>query len=249
MKDGHAAPADSVSSTATSKNVRDTKRELQRFVGRNPVLFSAVCRIKRDRRCVRRDTHLVIEGYPRSANTFSVWAFKQAQREEFRVAHHLHYPAQVVCAARWRIPTIVLIREPEDAITSWLIRDPQPMDRAIEHYVSFYKAVAAHRNACVLASFEEVTTDYGAILERVNQKFGTSFSTFSHTEENVNRVYSRIEEMHKKRNAGGISETRIARPSAAKTEHKSRIKPALRAPGRKALLSEATAIYEYLLRQ
>jgi hypothetical protein len=60
-------------------------------------------------RSVSRTTQLVIEGYPRLGNTFAVVAFLQAQKEDVRIAHHLHAPAQVIRAARWRIPTIVLI--------------------------------------------------------------------------------------------------------------------------------------------
>lgn len=221
------------------------KRRLRLYAGERPALFSMLCRLMQNRRAVRPDTQLVIEGFPRSANTFSVWAFKLAQHEEVRMAHHLHYPAQVVRAVQWRIPTLVLIRKPEDAVMSWLMRDPQPVDQALKHYISFYGTIKSHREAYVVGSFEEVTKSYGSVIERINDRFGTRFSIFHHTEENMARVYSRIEEMHRTRNGGKVSETRIARPSAAKEEMRSRIKPSLEAPSQRKLLAEATTLYEH----
>jgi hypothetical protein len=37
---------------------------------------------------------------------------------------------------------------------------------------------AEYRDALVLGFFEEVARDYGAVLERVNAKFGAGFSSF-----------------------------------------------------------------------
>jgi hypothetical protein len=222
------------------------KKELQLYAGKHPALFSTLYRMKQDHRVVRPDTQLVIEGFPRSANTFSVYAFYQAQHEDVRIAHHLHYPAQVLRAAQWRIPALVLIRKPKDAVTSLLMRDPQPVGQALKHYVMFYRTIARYREAYVVGRFEEVTANYGAVIERINDRFGTRFSIFDHTEENVKKVYSRIEHMHMTRNGGRVSETKIARPSTAKDEMRLKIEPSLETLRQKRLLSDATAIYDYL---
>jgi hypothetical protein len=175
------------------------KRRLQLYAGERPTLFSTLYRMKREHRVVQPTTQIVIEGFPRSANTFSVWAFKQAQHEDVRVAHHLHYPAQVIRAARWGIPTLVLIRKPKDAVMSWVMRNPQPVNLALRHYISFYEIASKYWDAYVLGVFEEVTENYGAVIERINDKFGTRFSTFHHTEENSNQVFSHIEKIHRAR--------------------------------------------------
>lgn len=222
------------------------KRRLQLYAGERPTIFSTLYLMKREHRVVQPATQLVIEGFPRSANTFSVWAFKQAQVEDVRVAHHLHYPAQVIRAAQWRIPTLVLIREPKDAVMSWVMKNPQPVHQALRHYISFYETAINYRDAYVLGTFEEVTEDYGAVIERINDKFGTQFSTFHHTEENAKMVFSRIEEIYRARSGGPVSEIQIARPSTAKEEMRRRIKPDLEAPKQRGLLAEATALYDYL---
>jgi hypothetical protein len=231
------------------------KNRVQLYVGERPAIFSAFHRLKREfasntqvigRQAVQPTTQLVIEGFPRSANTFAVWAFRHAQPEDVRLAHHFHYPAQVVRAARWQIPILILIRKPTDAVISLVMKDPQTLEQALRHYNSFYRTVAQYRDACVLAPFEEVVEDYGAVIERVNDKFGTRFSVFHHTEENVRQVFSRIEERHRTRNGGTIVETRIARPSLAKQEVRCRVRRELEAPRWRKLLAEATAVYEDL---
>jgi hypothetical protein len=61
-----------------------------------------------------------------------------AQDETFDVtciAHHLHAPAQVIRAARWRILTLVLMRRPRDAVLSLVIRDPVSVDQALGHTI------------------------------------------------------------------------------------------------------------------
>lgn len=232
------------------------KNRAQLYVGERPAIFYKYYRLKqefasktevRGRRMVQPTTQLVIEGFPRSANTFAVWAFRQAQPEDVQVAHHFHYPAQVVRAAQWQIPTLVLIREPKEAVISLVMRDPQAsLEQALRHYVSFYQTVAQYRDACVLGAFEEVIQDYGAVIERVNSRFGTHFAMFDHTEENVRQVFFRIEERHRSRNEGTIVETRIARPSSAKQEMRRKVKRELDVPSRRKVLTEATAVYEGL---
>jgi hypothetical protein len=224
----------------------ELREQVRRYVGEHSFLFFNFYRLRPQYRhmLVDRRTQLVIEGFPRSGNTFAVVAFEQAQHERVRIAHHLHMPAQVMRAARWRIPTLVLMRKPTDAVLSWVIREPWiPIREAMRHYVWFYEKVAEYRSAVVMGFFEEVTQDYGAVLERVNTKFGTAFSAFDHSKDNVEGVFSHIEERHRARR-GGLDERQIARPSAAKAGMKDALMEELQAPQIKELTARAEAIYE-----
>jgi hypothetical protein len=228
----------------------DIREQARRYVGEHPVLFFNLYRLRPRYRdlLVGRKTQLVIEGFPRSGNTFAVVAFEQAQRESVRIAHHLHMPAQVMRAARWRIPTLVLLRRPTDAVLSLVMREPRiSIRQAMKHYVSFYEKVAGYRSAFIVGTFEELIQDYGAILERVNAKFGTRFSLFDHSTENVEGVFSHIEERHRARRDGRLDERRIARPSAAKAEMKESLMKELQAPHVKELTARAEAVYEDLV--
>ena len=92
-------------------------------LGNYPTLcFLAYKYLKPERRefLTDRDTQVVIEGFPRSANGFMVSVFKNTQPQSLKIAHHMYLPSQVIRGVQFNIPTIVLIREPKAAIASFL---------------------------------------------------------------------------------------------------------------------------------
>jgi hypothetical protein len=144
---------------------------------------------------LRAETELVIEAYPRSANTFSAVAFQISQPRPVRLAHHLHAPAQIVGAARRGVPVLVPVRHPRDCAISVAIRSPSvSLRQALEAYRRFHEAVLPYRDSCYVALFADVVTDFGQVVEGVNARFGTGFTPFDHTPENVERVYALIDE-------------------------------------------------------
>jgi hypothetical protein len=226
------------------------EKGLQIHAGKHPAVFFSLYRLlRRDRgRVVTPETQLVIEGFPRSGNSFARVAFNKAQREKVRIAHGLHVPAQVIRAARWRIPTLVLIRKPRDAVLSFAIRDPISVDQALKYYLSFYETIEKYRDAYVLGLFEEVTEDYGQVIRRINEKFGTAFSVFRHNERNVNEVFARMEKNSRKRYGEMHWENKVSRPSALKERMKHEVGYDLDDPKRKRFIAEAEAVYDRLTR-
>lgn len=138
-------------------------------------------------------TELVIDGYTRSASTFAVYALQLAQRAPVRLAHHLHAPAQLIEAARNDIPALAVIREPEGAILSQLVREPGVALRdALVAYARFYECLLPYRGKFVIADFEEVTKDFGTVIRRLNEKFGMSLAEFQSSEQNVRACFELI---------------------------------------------------------
>jgi hypothetical protein len=180
--------------TAITARARAARwRAWQRWAGHPSYL--RVAGRRRGRAVVGPGTELVIEGFPRTASTFAVFAFQTAQPRPVRVAHHLHAPAQIIAAARLGIPALVLIRPPEDAVISILMWWPQVTPRdALAAYARFYERTLPSRDRCVVGRFAEVTSDLGAVIDRVNRRFGTDFASFVHTPENVEHCYRLIEE-------------------------------------------------------
>jgi hypothetical protein len=221
------------------------------YASKHPLLFYTLYRSLRSEsriRWVDRKTQLVIEGYPRSGNTFAVVAFQQAQRESVRIAHHLHAPAQVIRAERLQIPTIVLIREPADAVLSQIVRRPDiSAPLALKSYLSFYETVAARCSAYVVGTFREVTREYGSVIERANAKFGTNFFPFQHTDANLNEVFAVIDYLNKIN--GKALDNKVSRPSIAKDRLKNEAKSALATKECATLLAAAEAIYSDFVSQ
>lgn len=188
--------------------MKEKLREL--FSDLSPTLFLQAERLKNknNSRGVAPDTHLVIEGFPRSGNSFACRAFWAAQDRQLKIAHHLHLPSNIIMGVRLGKPALVLIRKPRDAVISFVALNIQAARRInpaetfssrevvwllkghTKYWIRFYTKVKRYREQVVFATFEEVTTDFGAVIQRLNDRYGISFSTFSHTKQNVENIFN-----------------------------------------------------------
>ena len=152
------------------------------YVSRQPFLYLPYARRRHPGPCpevIGPETEVVIDGYTRSATTYAVYAFQLAQSRPVRVAHHLHAAAHLVVAAKRGIATIVPVREPTGAVLSQLLREPHlTLPDALIAYASFYRALVPYRRHFVVAGFDEVTADFGAVVRRLNERFGTAYAEF-----------------------------------------------------------------------
>jgi hypothetical protein len=144
-------------------------------------------------------TAVVIDGFPRSANTFASVAFQTAQERPVRIAHNLHSAAHLTVAAMRGVPTLVLVREPTDAALSEAIREhPVSLRTVLAAYCRFYETVAPHVGSMIVGEFAGVTTDFGSIIVEMNRRFGTTFRPFEHTSESTELVFRLIDERERR---------------------------------------------------
>jgi hypothetical protein len=166
---------------------------------------------------VARDTELVIEGFPRSGNTFALLGFRLAQGREVKTADHLHVPAQIVRAAEWGIPACVVIRDPEAVVRSLVVKYPYLEPRhVLLGYASFYERCLPLRDKFVAATFEQATCDLGAVIDRINARFGTAFKRFEHTPANERRVFAALDSRNLSVNGQDGEALSSYRPNGAK---------------------------------
>jgi hypothetical protein len=192
-----------------------------------------------------RDTAIVIEGFLRSGNTFSVAAFSIANGPQLHVGRHLHGAPHVLRAARLGVPTLVLVRPPRDAVLSYLVRrDTLTPHDAVLEYLDFYRTAWRVRDSFVVGLFDEVTSDFGAVVDRVNRRFGTAFRRFEPTPENEARAFRLVEEMNRQESGGEVRETHVGRPSAERARRKEELRALLDRPRTAARLAEAERLYE-----
>ena len=96
----------------------------------------------------------------------------------------------------------------------------------------------------MLSTFNAVVKDFGAQIKRVNEKFGTEFLHFEHTDENVKRSFQLVEEMHRNHDGkNNIIETRIPRPSIQRNNQNKELKKAIRQKPNQALLNRANILF------
>jgi len=229
------------------------RRRVHGWLGGHPALYLPLVARRRafdgTRKALGRDTELVIEGFPRCGNSFAFAAFRLSQPRPVAIAHHLHAPAQVLAAARRGTPALVLVRPPDDAVVSLLLRAPgwEP-DEALGAYRRFYEALLPCRDAFVLATFAEVVGDFGAVVRRLNRRFGTSFVEFEHTPENVQRCFDYLDGVSSTNGHGPALEMAVARPSAARDGRKGEVRARLEAPELVTLRARAQRVHDALVK-
>lgn len=239
---------------------RQLRWDLRSFVAQYP-FFLTLARLRYPKevngqkefagaRVISHDTDMVIEGFPRSGNTFAVTAFKMSQSQPVKLANHLHAPAQVKMAVKQDIPTLVLIRKPEEAAVSFIIQHNCSLTgrQVFEQYLRFYRAIAPIRDKIVIAPFQQVITDFGRVIHQINQKFDTRYELFKHNKSNEQRCFEIIERDSLIRHQGRIHEKGIARPSESRQELKQRLQKQLQVPELQEIRNQANALYNQFVK-
>jgi hypothetical protein len=235
---------------ADSDLVYEWSRRLWLPISRSPRLFPSMVRMQQKRRNLPASpaVDIVIDGFPRSANTFSARAFQYANPDA-SVSHHMHAPANILLAVRYRVPTVVLIRPPIDAILSEVIREPRKrLRRGLLEWNSFYGLVRPVLDQIVVADFATVTTDYSVVIDEVNRRFGTNFVPYRNTPESDAALFAAIDARARSRGKTGSQlETQVPRPSETRAERKAVLHAELARPELQPLVERAQSLYaEYL---
>lgn len=187
---------------------------------------------------VTANTDCVIEGFPRSANTYAVVAFLQAGNKHVSIAHHTHSPANIIAGCRRRLPTLVLIRNPVDAVASASIFGKKDPSLLLDEWIWFYSVCWKFRDEFQIAEFKEVVRDFGAVVSLVNRRFSTEFGTFVSSDENVADVMREVRHIAESKGQG---EAQVALPTRERLSASNKIKQDLRK--QRALLENAERIY------
>jgi hypothetical protein len=196
-------------------------------------------------RSIGPDTELVIEGFGRSASSYAVVCLELAQDRPVRSVHHTHASAQVVKAARLHVPTLVIVKKPDDVAISHMVRHPGLSARTIlRSWIRFHRGVADMANDVLVISVEELDTDYGGAIRRLNAKFGTSFVPPPKTAAFDARVQ---EEMWQRHVHQGRPSLHFGRPTAERQAAKEALRHTLAAPELAQIRREADELYASLI--
>lgn len=189
-------------------------RAARRLLWPHPHLYLPVGMARKRGNVFSNGVDLYISGYPRSGNTFSRTAFLSAN-PGVRIQSHHHIPTFVLQKIRTGIPGLVLIREPLDAAISWSIHQNQPIEDSVAYWNDYYEALMPVRSKLFVATFEDVISDFGAVMRSFNARWGTSFVPFNHTAEATTDCFQVTEEDHREP-GGEIREMQVCRPSASR---------------------------------
>ena len=218
---------------------------------KHPRLFPPIQRHRGSRRVVEPGDDAVIEGYPRSANTFASDAFSMSQNRPVQFGNHFHSPAQFALARRYKAPAMLLLREPVAAALSWVVfnEDLYDPEKTLRFYINFHEPLLKITDSFVVAPFEEVTTDFARSVQRLNDRFGTDFELPRHDEEMQRKIFEAMEARLRKRERerGQDLKLRMNFPHAEKEKRRAEIASVFEDPKLDRLKARARAQYQQLM--
>lgn len=152
---------------------------------------------KYNRLLTTSDTDICIEGYPRCANSFAYNKFN-AWNPGLKISRHLHIPYNILEAVRLGKPTVVLIRSPLEAISSFSMGLPNvEIKNLVKMYINFYRQVEHVKEYVVIADFESVTKSFSDVILNVNKKFQCNFNIEESTVEDDMKILNSLREHSK----------------------------------------------------
>lgn len=218
------------------------RRTGRRVSWRNPQLYYPFGLLRGRGDCLAEDFDLWIDGFPRSANTFCLKAF-QMGNPTARVRCHRHIPPFIIHALDAAKPGMFLVRKPIDAACSWAIFWNIGLAPCLDYYIDFHQALRSRIPELFIVSFEQVTTRFERVIEKFNQRFGTSYASMPSKPSLAADCFAHIDRSSVG-SGDSVNERTISRPSL----HRAQLKPALLAevqtqPALRSKLDRANGLY------
>lgn len=237
--------------TSMHPALRRVLRKAKYAVGDQPALMPLFLRLTPEgtRRAITDSTDIVIEGFPRSGNTFAVFALRTAN-PQLSIASHIHHHGPIKIALKRSLPLLVVVREPVACLSSYLIAGPHGRPRdVLEEYCGYHKALLETDDAALIATFDQVTNNYARVVQRLNNRFGLTLDPYKNTAENDAEVFAAIKDdhasIHRSRKATEVAPV----PHAERAELNEQHRAALTAPDLADLLRSAETLYAQLVRR
>ena len=190
----------------------------------------------------KSDTDLHLTGFPRSANTYCFNIINVAF-PELHIVTHIHTIASIRLAMQYKVPTIVVVREPVATCCSFLIALDRPVTsgrirRVLKDYIEYHQFVLEHRQELRLMRFEDVVRSPEFVIREVLARLEITMSDEG-IEEKAREGQRIAEGKEGKKSTMGSS-----MPKKERIEVKAGIQPAVE---NHVLCKQAISLYEQLL--
>jgi len=157
------------------------------------------------------------------------------------IAHHSHLASNAKYSIGHNIPTVILVREPAEAIASVIVWDGRLFPWAgLQSYLCFYQSLRKYRHKILFLGFHEAVTQPDKCIEKINQHFGTNFYIHEFTNEEDNQIRDILKNQDKRENKSELNSTL---PNNKKTQLKKAIVADIKAHS--LFMRAQTLYYEY----
>lgn len=226
-------------------------RALRRELSLSPALYIPWRRWRKPQTVAGPGTALLIEGFPRSGNTWTE-ALIRHTAADIVLAHHSHAAAHVIHAARQGIPVMVLFRDPDAAVQSYLTLFGNRLDARAAYldYAAFYRATWPLRGPGVqFFSFDDVTSRTPEVIAALNAAFALDLDRGIDVTSEAGRaaVFARMDAKARRvKSHGGPSDSRPGTASGSRAAIKARATAATAAPQAQTARAAARAAHATL---
>ena len=187
-----------------------------------------------------------VDGYPRSANTFMSKSLALLL-PDLKARSHSHSPFLPIAATKRGIPGVLVIREPADAIVSYVVMTGHRFENALSFYEDFHRPLLKVADQIFVAHFSRITKSPNEVIAEFGEHFSMDLPPFEEGSseavfENIEKAYVAV--------AGSVNSTSVARPDAKRKERLTELRKELE--GNKKLgkrLQGCELLYESLLRE
>ena len=181
-----------------------------------------------------RDTELVVEGFPRSSNTFFVTLLRHQQRTHdqnaIKIAHHTHRYENLLLALEYSKPAVVLVRKPDDALASLALFNQRKVsiNELGQRYRVFYEYVTQNESHFLTASFNTVVSDPNLVLGLLHERWGINVPRVTDLESTKSEVAQLTKSRSRKNRDEAMHIARTAAPNEGRRALKEKLMPEVR---------------------
>jgi len=220
------------------------------FIKRSPIIYllkEQFCQNilgRQKHKLCGKGVDLCVEGYPSSGNSFAKNLLKELN-SHITISSHFHSIANIKLAIKYGIPAIILIRSPEEAISSVIVRNNYPELLAVLEYREFYQQVLdiSRTHKLTIISFDDLSNQTAQSLHTISEATRIQFS-YGNLEELENIKRHTLENMREWFRIHGRSEINTGLPTTQKENLKRIVKERLQ---KSPYWDTVTCIYEQIL--
>jgi hypothetical protein len=224
------------------------RRRMRLLISGHPTLYYCYAKLAKLPFQINETTTVLVDSYPRSANSFFEAAFSKAHGGRESVAHHSHAAGQVRLGLKRKLPCIVLIRNPVSAIVSFyeMNEGSYSIEVCTLEYIKFYGALEELIDKITVLETVNIENRFYDLMEMMRDRYGLSVEPFTIDAATRAELFQTVDETglerngHVERYSGSlnVSEKQYRQTNLAS------IKDRVCAPENAARLSRAMDLYK-----
>jgi hypothetical protein len=213
----------------------------------NPMVYRMIDPFRRQLKFYEKSYDLLVEAYPRSANTYAAKYLRISQGEGLKVGSHFHIPVVLHYYVRHRrTPVLFILRKPVDAVLSWAIFMQSDVRWELRYYLDYHRTAIALADWMFVTTFENVTQQMPTVVRQVDEVFSLGLRHDYDPAKVHEEVLNQIDQENSLPD-GSLNQLKLNRPTAAREPLKAEKLAQWNSPSLAAMRAEAEELYQKIM--